>query len=58
MAISLSSCANAATRVTVRNKADNTTTSINVRNGEGASTIVKVSPNVSLDSLEFNFLNK
>lgn len=53
----LASCANAATSVTVRNKADNTTTTINVKNGEGATTTVKVSTPVSLDSLQFDFLN-
>lgn len=49
------SCANPKTSVRVRNNADGTSTSINVRNGEGASTTVSISPTASLDSLSFDF---
>lgn len=56
--ISLISCSSPKTSVRVRNNASGTETSISVRNGEGASTSVNISPSTSLDSLSFKFENK
>lgn len=53
----MSSCAAPKSSVRVRNNADGTSTNINVRNGEGASTTVSVTTPVRLDSLTFNFGN-
>lgn len=55
--ISLTSCSSPKTSVRVRNNANGTETSINVRNGEGSSTSVNISPSTSLDSLSFKFEN-
>lgn len=49
-----SSCGASRTSVKVRNNADGTTTTIDVTNGNGGSTEVKVSPKVQLDSIKFN----
>ncbi len=49
-----SSCGASRTSVKVRNNADGTTTTIDVTNGNGGSTEVKVSPKVQLDSINFN----
>lgn len=57
MLLILISCASPKTSVRVRNNANGTETSINVRNGEGASTSVNLSPYTSLDSLSFKFEN-
>lgn len=53
--VSLISCSAPKSSVRVRNNANGTETSINVRNGEGATTSVNVSTPVSLDSLSFKF---
>lgn len=53
--MSLNSCSSPKSTVRVRNNAAGTETSINVRNGEGASTSVNVTTPVSLDSLSFKF---
>lgn len=54
---SLTSCSAPKTTVRIRNNAEGTNTSINVRNGEGSSTTVSVNTPVSLDSLSFKFEN-
>ena len=51
----LSSCGNSRALVKVRNNADQTTTQIDIRTGNGGSTEVKVNPSVSMDSLTFKF---
>lgn len=51
----ISGCSSPKTSVRVRNNASGTETSISVRNGEGSSTSVNISPSTSLDSLSFNF---
>ena len=55
ISMNLISCSTPKTSVRVRNNATGTETSINVRNGEGSSTSVNISPSTSLDSLTFNF---
>lgn len=54
----LSSCGNSRAFVKVRNNADQTTTQIDIRTGNGGTTEVKVNPSVSLDSLSFKFGQK
>lgn len=54
----LSSCGNSRALVKVRNNADQTTTQIDIRTGNGGTTEVKVNPSVSMDSLSFKFGNK
>lgn len=49
----LTSCGASRTSVKVRNNADGTTTTIDVTNGNGGSTEVKVAPKVQLDSINF-----
>lgn len=51
----LSSCGNSRALVKVRNNADQTTTQIDIRTGNGGTTEVKVNPTVSMDSLSFKF---
>ena len=51
----LSSCGNSRALVKVRNNADQTTTQIDIRTGNGGTTEVKVNPSVSMDSLSFKF---
>ena len=53
----LSSCGASRTSVNVRNNADGTSTTIDVKNGNGGSTEVKVAPKVQLDSINLRFLN-
>lgn len=57
-ALFLSSCGNSRALVKVRNNADQTTTQIDIRTGNGGTTEVKVNPSVSMDSLSFKFGNK
>lgn len=54
----LSSCGNSRALVKVRNNADQTTTQIDIRTGNGGTTEVKVNPTVSMDSLSFKFGKK
>ena len=54
----LSSCGNSRALVKVRNNADQTTTQIDIRTGNGGTTEVKVNPSVSMDSLSFKFGQK
>lgn len=49
----LTSCGASRTSVKVRNNADGTTTTIDVKNGDGGATEVKVAPKVQLDSINF-----
>ena len=49
----LCSCGASRTSVKVRNNADGTTTTIDVKNGDGGATEVKVAPKVQLDSINF-----
>lgn len=49
----LVSCGTSRTSVKVRNNADGTTTTIDVKNGDGGATEVKVAPKVQLDSINF-----
>lgn len=58
LAACLSSCGNSRALVKVRNNADQTTTQIDIRTGNGGTTEVKVNPSVSMDSLSFKFGNK
>lgn len=51
----LTSCASPKTSVRVRNNATGSETTINVKNGEGSSTSVSVSPSMTVDSVSFNF---
>ena len=51
----LISCGNSRALVKVRNNADQTTTQIDIRTGNGGTTEVKVNPTVSMDSLSFKF---
>lgn len=53
--ICLNSCSAPKTSVRVRNNATGSETTINVRNGEGSTTSVSVSPSMQIDSLKFNF---
>ena len=55
LAVCLSSCGNSRALVKVRNNADQTTTQIDIRTGNGGTTEVKVNPTVSMDSLSFKF---
>ena len=55
--VCFSSCGNSRAFVKVRNNADQTTTQIDIRTGNGGTTEVKVNPTVSLDSLSFKFGN-
>ena len=49
------SCGSPSTLVKVTNKADGTNTTISVKQGDGGSTSVTVSPKVQLDSIHFDF---
>jgi len=49
------SCGSPSTLVKVSNKADGTNTTISVKQGDGGSTSVTVSPKVQLDSINFEF---
>ena len=55
LVVCLSSCGNSRALVKVRNNADQTTTQIDIRTGNGGTTEVKVNPTVSMDSLSFKF---
>ena len=55
LGVCLSSCGNSRALVKVRNNADQTTTQIDIRTGNGGTTEVKVNPTVSMDSLSFKF---
>lgn len=58
LAACFSSCGNSRALVKVRNNADQTTTQIDIRTGNGGTTEVKVNPTVSMDSLSFKFGKK
>ena len=55
LVVCLSSCGNSRALVKVRNNADQTTTQIDIKTGNGGTTEVKVNPSVSMDSLSFKF---
>lgn len=54
----ISSCGAVQTSVKVRQSAENTNTTITVRNGEGATTSVTVEPKISLADSVLTIINK
>lgn len=55
----LTSCGSPKTTIRVTNKADGTQTDISVKQGDGGSTSVNVTPTISavVDSVSFKFIN-
>lgn len=54
----ISSCGAVQTSVKVRQSAENTNTTITVKNGEGATTSVTVEPKISLADSVLTIINK
>lgn len=54
----ISSCGAVQTSVRVRQSAENTNTTITVKNGEGATTSVTVEPKISLADSVLTIINK
>lgn len=48
--MTLSSCGASKSTVRVYNRADSTTTTVSVSNGDGGSTTVNVTPSIQIDS--------
>ena len=51
----MSSCGSPHAKVLVRNNAENTQTTIDVKTGDGGSTSVTVSPSMNVDSVNLQF---